>query len=89
MIDEAVLLISKFSNFSPQKSNASVFMVLLIDSVSLNVYFKRLLTVKPAKAIRFSTFTGVVDITVFKQGSSVFNTKVESHVGGVMGGLKL
>ena len=78
-----------FSSFSPQKSARSVISVRETDSVSLNVYFKRLVMFYPAKATKFSTVVGTIEIAELRQGSKVVNTKVELQEGAVLVGMKL
>ena len=77
------------SSFSPQKSAGSVKSVCETDSVSLNVYFKRLVIFYPAKATKFSIEAGTIEIAELRQGSKVVNTKVELQEGAVLVGMKL
>ncbi len=89
MIEVVVPLIVKDKSFSPQKSKVSLVSVCETDTVSLKVYFERLVTLEPAKAIKFSTIDGTIVMAVFKHGSTAVNTKFELLVGAVLAGLKL
>jgi hypothetical protein len=70
---------------SPQKSTESVLRVLVIETVSLNVYLTLLETVKPANATKFSIEAGAVVMLVNVHGTVTVSVKVDWQVG--IGGL--
>ena len=53
------------------------------------MYLTRLLTVKPANAIKFSTWLGTIEIYDLTHGSKVVSTNYELLDGAILGGLKL
>jgi len=68
-----VLFNLKARSFSPQKSSESVVSVREAESVSLNVYYTLLLTLKPAKVIKFSIESGTMAICVSKHELTIVN----------------